>query len=191
MADVSIKYKGETLATMSASGSKNIECGGSWLEDDITVEYERPSGGSANLQTKSVTITANTAANTPLEITSDDGYDGIEKLLATVAVGPSGTYKFGKITTYSSTSATTFNVDFTPNHILLVSQNTWAASTNNVIQIALGHRGSSLSYYVRTSGSAASPSYSSAGGTITFGDNSVSFTPSSPRLNGDYWYIIW
>lgn len=39
MADVSISYKGETIAQMDATDSKNLKTGGCYCEGDVTVEY--------------------------------------------------------------------------------------------------------------------------------------------------------
>ena len=46
MADVTITYKGETLATMDATSSKVLDTQGQYCEDDITVAYVKPSGGT-------------------------------------------------------------------------------------------------------------------------------------------------
>ncbi len=45
MADVTITYKGETIAEMSESGSRTLETGGTYCEDDIGIAYVRPGGG--------------------------------------------------------------------------------------------------------------------------------------------------
>jgi len=49
MADVEISYKGSTIATMSASGTKTLLTEGKYCEDDITVEYTSPGGGGGSL----------------------------------------------------------------------------------------------------------------------------------------------
>ena len=46
MADVSIQYKGSAIAEMSESGTKTLETGGTYCEDDITVSYTQPEGVS-------------------------------------------------------------------------------------------------------------------------------------------------
>lgn len=56
MAEVEISYKGGTIATMNASGTKTLLTEGKYLEDDVTVEYTRPSAPSG---TKNISITAN------------------------------------------------------------------------------------------------------------------------------------
>lgn len=45
MSDVTIKYKGQSIATMDATGSKTLQTQGKYCEDDIEVIYDRPSGG--------------------------------------------------------------------------------------------------------------------------------------------------
>lgn len=42
MSDITIGYKGNTIATMDASGVKTLETEGKYCEDDITVSYAKP-----------------------------------------------------------------------------------------------------------------------------------------------------
>ena len=42
MSDVSIKYKGNEIATMNASGTKTLLTSGKYCEGDISVEYAKP-----------------------------------------------------------------------------------------------------------------------------------------------------
>lgn len=56
MADVTIKYKGQSIATMDASGSKTLGTQGKYCEGDIAVEYAKPAGPTG---TKSISITEN------------------------------------------------------------------------------------------------------------------------------------
>lgn len=65
MADVTITYKGSTLATMDASGSKTLKTEGKYCEDDIEVEYVKPSGGGGFV----VTETPDVHGGTILDIT--------------------------------------------------------------------------------------------------------------------------
>lgn len=44
MSDVDIKYKNQVIASMDASGTKTLETDGTYCEDDIVVEYTKPSG---------------------------------------------------------------------------------------------------------------------------------------------------
>lgn len=45
MADVTIKYKGNNIATMDDSGTKTMQTSGKYCESDIVVDYVKPSGG--------------------------------------------------------------------------------------------------------------------------------------------------
>lgn len=45
MADVTLTYKGATIAELDDSGSKTIRTAGKYCEADIGVEYAKPSGG--------------------------------------------------------------------------------------------------------------------------------------------------
>ena len=45
MSDVTIKYKGQSIATMDATGSKPLLTRGKFCEGDISVEYVKPSVG--------------------------------------------------------------------------------------------------------------------------------------------------
>lgn len=104
MADVNITYKGASIATMSASGTKTLETSGKYCESDITVAYTKPSSGitpsgsisittngthdvtnyaSANVNVPSqsidayvanVTITTHTSTNVPLCTLPDEVY---------------------------------------------------------------------------------------------------------------------
>lgn len=65
MADVTIRYKGSSIATMDASGSKTLETGGNYCEDDIEVEYVKPSGSGGFV----VTETPDVHGGTVLDIT--------------------------------------------------------------------------------------------------------------------------
>ena len=49
MSDITVKYKGSTIATMDASGTKTLETQGKYCEDDIGIEYAKPSGSSYTL----------------------------------------------------------------------------------------------------------------------------------------------
>lgn len=46
MADITISYKGNTIAEVSASGTTTLETAGKYCEDDISLAYAKPSGSS-------------------------------------------------------------------------------------------------------------------------------------------------
>lgn len=72
MPDVEIKYNNATIASLSDSGTEVLETNGTYLTDDITVEYTKP---TPNLQSKSASPT--TSSQT---ITADSGYDGLSQV---------------------------------------------------------------------------------------------------------------
>lgn len=74
MADVNITYKGDSIATMDASGTKTLNTQGKYCEGDITVQYTDPEKPT---QTKSVIPT-----ETAQTVTPDSG-----KVLSSVSVG--------------------------------------------------------------------------------------------------------
>ena len=47
MSDITIGYKGSTIGTMDATGTKTLLTSGKYCEDDIAVEYVKPSGGGS------------------------------------------------------------------------------------------------------------------------------------------------
>ncbi len=72
MPDVEITYNNSTIASLSDSGTEVLETSGTYLTDDITVEYTKP---IPTLQSKSVTPTE--SAQT---VTADNGYDGLSQV---------------------------------------------------------------------------------------------------------------
>lgn len=42
MSDVTITYKGTTIAELSASGSKTLNTSGKYCEGDISITYDKP-----------------------------------------------------------------------------------------------------------------------------------------------------
>ncbi len=45
MADITLTYKGSTIATINSSGTTTLGTSGKYCEDDITLQYVRPGGG--------------------------------------------------------------------------------------------------------------------------------------------------
>lgn len=74
MPDVNISYKGESIASMDASGTKTLNTQGKYCEGNITVQYTDPEKPT---QTKSVTPTESAQTVAP-----DSG-----KVLSSVSVG--------------------------------------------------------------------------------------------------------
>jgi len=48
MSDVTLSYKGSDILELSDSGSATLKTGGKYCEDDIELEYVKPSGGSTD-----------------------------------------------------------------------------------------------------------------------------------------------
>lgn len=57
MADITVSYKGATIAEVSASGTTTLGTSGKYCEDDISIAYVQPSGGGG-VDKKIVTISA-------------------------------------------------------------------------------------------------------------------------------------
>ena len=93
--DITISYKGSTIATMSSSGTKILNTSGTYCEDDITIDYTKtgmtvvetldPNGGTivsisgdpvTSLQAKTVIPTSQSQT-----ISADSGYDAISEVL--------------------------------------------------------------------------------------------------------------
>jgi len=70
--NVTISYNGDTIASLSDSGTEVLETNGTYLTDDITIDYTKP---TPNLQSKTTTPT--TSSQT---ITADSGYDGLSQV---------------------------------------------------------------------------------------------------------------
>lgn len=74
MSDVTIKYKGQSIATMDASGTKTLGTHGKYCEGDIAVEYTKPAAPSGTKQisiTENGTVTEDVTNYASAEITVD------------------------------------------------------------------------------------------------------------------------
>ncbi len=87
MADVEVTYRGQIIRSMSASGTEVLHTKEKYCDDDITIDYTSPGGGSANLQTKSVSYTPSESAISDT-VLPDPGYDGLDEVDVTVAAIP-------------------------------------------------------------------------------------------------------
>ena len=72
MSDITVTFKDQTILTMDASGSKPLLTQGKYCEDDITIAYVKPSGGSSNVLLASFVAAQDTAT---IQISGDfSGY---------------------------------------------------------------------------------------------------------------------
>ena len=71
--DVTISYNGNTIASLSDSGTEVLETSGKLCGDDITIDYTKP---TPNLQSK--TVSPSTISDRT--ITADSGYDGLSQV---------------------------------------------------------------------------------------------------------------
>lgn len=58
MADVTIKYNGNTIVSMDSSGNKVLKTGGKYVANNIFVEYQKSTTTETNSYTTSVTFDA-------------------------------------------------------------------------------------------------------------------------------------
>ena len=77
MSGVNIEYKGETIATIPATGSKTIKTQGKYCEGDILVEYEAPPTPTPTLITKQITENGTYTA-------AEDNADGYSEVVVEV-----------------------------------------------------------------------------------------------------------
>lgn len=94
MADITLSYKDTTIKEISASGTTTLNTAGTYCEDDITLEYIKPSG---TYQAKT-NISPTTSSQT---ITADSGYDALSSVQ--INAMPTGSY------TLSATKGTVSN----------------------------------------------------------------------------------
>lgn len=124
MADVTITYDGETIAEMSASGSKTLLTAGKYCDDDIEVTYVKSGGGGGStLGTKTIT------ANGEYDAT-DDELDGYSQV--TVSVPNTYTQSDeGKVVNNGALVAQTAHADVTPT----TSDQTIDTTLNNSLKV--------------------------------------------------------
>lgn len=122
MSDIDISYKGSSIATMDASGTKTLETGGTYCEDDISIVYTKPSGSSFTKiaeTTYTVSTTSTSAATVATWSTGDSSIWTSDKIVYVKIrdkAGKRAGYFYGSDTFYinylvanGSTSTSTYN----------------------------------------------------------------------------------
>lgn len=92
MSDVTIKYKGQSIATMDATGSKTLNTQGKYCEANIGVEYVKPSGGTPAI---AIVDTPDSHGGVVREITALDISDSTLETADQLAQGITGYNKNG------------------------------------------------------------------------------------------------
>ena len=139
MADVTISYKNNEIATMNATGVKTLLTGDTFCEDDIVVAYTKPSAPAPTLQAKT-NISPTTSSQT---ITADNGYDGLSSV---------------QINAMPSGSATTPATTITANPSISVSSSGLITASNSKTQsvtptVSAGYVSSGTAGTITVSGS--------------------------------------
>ena len=74
MADVTLTYKGSTIAEMNATGSKTLKTSGKYCEGDIGVSYVKPSSGGSDELAKKIITREEDITELPSDITKIGSY---------------------------------------------------------------------------------------------------------------------
>lgn len=114
--EIAISYKGSTIANIDASGTTTLNTSGTWMEDNITIVYDRPSSQAGIAGTPVATkgtVSNNSISITP-SVTNTTGYinggtingtpitvSASELVSGTLSVNSSGTKD---VTNYASVS---------------------------------------------------------------------------------------
>lgn len=71
MADVEIKYNNSTIASLNDSGTEVLETNGTFLTDDITVDFTQ--GGNTSVTVSLGNTTVTTMSSTSTEVLETNG----------------------------------------------------------------------------------------------------------------------
>ena len=99
MADVTLTYKGSDILELSNSGSATLKTGGKYCEDDIAVEYVKPSGGGVTTKfTGTVSFVDTDIAHGAFTVPISTPLTGTEKIFFAYRCVKTGKVADGAIT---------------------------------------------------------------------------------------------
>lgn len=142
MADITVSYKGSTIAEVSASGTTTLETAGKYCEDDITLQYVKP---AAYIKLAESEVEANTTSTTVSiidTITIDpasDAYTSANMIFVTVRdkAGKRAGYFYGADAIFSNPNP----ANGTTSSVTNPARNTYTYSSNSVFAVNNSNNG--------------------------------------------------
>lgn len=183
MVDVTIKYQGNVLAEMNESGTKTIETGGLYCEDDIVIAYVAKESGAENVKRWDITVPEKTGSYSYVYLVTDDTWLKANKDNTNLCISIVPKFPI-------------------PYDAVLKNQGMWLMSNKSLMVTSDGTECTGMSAYVHTNGSVtARPRthhiMSSSG--VNIGDFYLTAagalaavaTADYPVVPGDYTVIAW